>query len=158
MGSVIAKNIKVIIITAMVSVIVTMVLIAIVLAGWGVTPIPITVDLVSLVSWFLTAVSFTLFLSEKRKNSKLPSYMAVQGILRACDEKAKFYLAHLNRIKKQDDSKGTPKEEYLLFADTTYSDYIALREHVMGTLKTIEPEKDIPFDAKGFIKNEPKTA
>lgn len=38
----------------------------------------------------------------------------------------------------------------ILFADTVTSDFMSLMEHVMGSLKSIEPEKDIPFDTMEF--------
>jgi hypothetical protein len=112
----------------------------------------ITVSLVELISWILTVISIVLFILERRKNVRLPYYMAIQGILRACREKAQFYASHLGEIERRDDSRSISKEEYRLLTQTAYTDYTSLMEHIMGSLKAIMPEKDIPFDAKQFTK------
>ena len=117
----------------------------------------ITISLVELISWIitiisliLTIISVILFIVERRKNVQLPYYMAVQGILRACKDKAGFYGTYGREIEKRDDSKAITKEEHLLLVNTVYSDYKALMEHIMGSLKAILPDQDIPFDTMQF--------
>jgi len=112
----------------------------------------VTVSIIELLSWLITVISFLLFLFERGKNSRLPYYMAVQGILRACKEKSGFYASFYSELKKRSPD-NIQKEEFMLFAQTIYSDYIALMEHIMGSLKAIEPTKDIPFDTKEFTKS-----
>jgi len=96
-----------------------------------------------------------LFIFERRKNSRLPYYMAVQGILRACKSKAGFYGSHASHLKSRHSGKNTSVslEEYILFTDTVTSDFMSLMEHIMGSLKSIEPEKDIPFDTMEFTRS-----
>lgn len=80
--------------------------------------------------------------------------MAIQGILRACNTKAGFYSSHLNDLKTRINSKSASFsfDEYILFTETVYSDFAALMEHVMGSLKAIEPHKDLPFDTMAFTQ------
>jgi hypothetical protein len=80
--------------------------------------------------------------------------MTVQGILRACYQKAGFFSTHMSNIKERQRLKNTsvPIDEYLLFSETVYSDFSALMEQVMGSLKAIEPNKDLPFDTMAFTQ------
>ena len=82
--------------------------------------------------------------------------MAIQGILHACKTKAGFYSTHATRLKNRCDGKTTSVsiDEYILFADTVTSDFMSLMEHVMGSLKSIEPEKDLPFDTMEFTRSQ----
>ncbi len=112
----------------------------------------LTVSVVELISWFITIVSVILFLVERRKNARLPYYMAIQGILRACKEKSGFYASYLSEVRNRNEVKSIPKEEYMLFISSVYSDYVSLMEHIMGSLKAIEPGKDMPFDTHEFTK------
>ena len=115
----------------------------------------ISISIYDIISWLFTVISIMLFLFERKKNSRLPYYMAVQGVLRACSTKAGFYSSHASQLKNRGNKKNTSvsSNEYILFADTVASDYLALMEHIMGSLKTIEPEKDMPFDAMAFTQN-----
>ncbi len=79
--------------------------------------------------------------------------MAIQGILRACKQKAGFYASYYAKTKGRSDKESISKGEYLLLAETIYTDYISLMEHIMGSLKAIEPEKDMPFDTKEFTES-----
>jgi hypothetical protein len=114
----------------------------------------ITVSVYDLISWAITIVAVTLFILERRKNNRLPYYMAVQGILRACKTKAGFYSAQVGQLKARNVGKGAsiPMSEYVLFAETVYSDFASLMEHIMGSLKAIEPDKDMPFDTMAFTE------
>lgn|SRR5574341_907350 len=109
----------------------------------------LTISWVELISWILTVISVVLFILERRKNR--PYYMAVQGILRGLHQKVGFYAAKVAEIKKRTQST-VPKDEYSLFAESVYVDYQSLKQHIMGVLKAIEPDKDFPFDTDEFIK------
>jgi hypothetical protein len=113
----------------------------------------LTVTWTELISWLLTVVSVVLFIVEKQRNSRLPYYMAIQGILRACKEKAGFYATYYSTLKGRSDSQSITKEEFLLFTETVYADYRSLMEHIMGSLKAIEPKKDMPFDTGEFTES-----
>ncbi|CAG0970135.1 hypothetical protein ANRL4_01198 [Anaerolineae bacterium] len=112
----------------------------------------ISVSLTELISWLITIVSVVLFILERRNNKKQAYYMAVQGILRACKEKAGFYASYVGQLNRRDRKQTISREEHALFAETIYTDYLALMQHVMGSLKAIEPDKDMPFDAYEFTK------
>lgn len=114
------------------------------------------VSIYDLISWLVTVISLMLFFFERKKNIRLPYYMAVQGILRACKSKAGFYGTHASNLKNRNNGKNTSisSDEYVLFADTVTSDFMSLMEHIMGSLKSIEPEKDMPFDTMAFTQSQ----
>lgn len=116
----------------------------------------ITVSIYDLISWAVTIVSVMLFIMERRKNNRLPYYMAVQGILKACYKKAGFYMTYRAEIVKRHSglNSAVPFEEHLFLIDTVYSDFVTLMEHIMGSLKAIEPEKDMPFDISTFTQSQ----
>lgn len=116
----------------------------------------INVSIYDLISWLITIISIMLFIFERKKNSRLPYYMAVQGILRACKTKAGFYGTHANHLKSRNNGKNmsVSLDEYILFTDTVTSDFLSLMEHIMGSLKSIEPEKDMPFDTMAFTQSQ----
>jgi len=114
------------------------------------------VSIYDLISWLVTVISLMLFYFERKKNNRLPYYMAIQGILRACKSKAGFYGTHATHLKNRSNGKTTSVsiDEYILFTDTVTSDFMSLMEHVMGSLKSIEPEKDLPFDTMEFTRSQ----
>ena len=115
----------------------------------------LSISIYDLISWMITIVSVMLFLFERKKNNRLPYYMAIQGILRACKTKAGFYSARLQNLRSRNSAKNSAvtKEEYILFTETVYSDFAALMEHIMGSLKAIEPERDMKFDTMDFTSS-----
>jgi len=115
----------------------------------------ISIEWHELISWLITIVSVTLLVYEWRRNPRLSYYMALQGVLRACQEKARFYAARTGELERRSipSGKGVPKEEHLLFVASVYADYISLMEHIMGTVKAIEPKKDLPFDTAQFLRS-----
>ena len=119
----------------------------------------ISIEWHELVSWLVTVVSVTLLVYEWRRNPRLSYYMALQGVLRACQEKAKFYAARTGELERRDLPKGEgiPRAEYLLFVSSVYADYVSLMEHIMGTVKAIEPKKDLPFDTVEFLRSTSET-
>jgi hypothetical protein len=116
-----------------------------------------TVSIYDLISWGITIISLVLFWEERKKNSRLPYYMAIQGILRACKQKAGFYGSQKSQIEKRSKDNPVTKEEYLFFAETVYSDFASLMEHIMGSLKAIEPKDEMPFDTMEFTSSRKKT-
>lgn len=115
----------------------------------------ISIEWHEVISWLLTIVSVTLLVYEWRRNPRLSYYMALQGVLRACQEKARFYASRTGELQRRDlpSGQGIPKEEYLLFVSSVYADYVSLMEHIMGTVKAIEPKKDLPFDTVQFLRS-----
>ena len=112
----------------------------------------ITVPIHELVSWLITIVAVTLFIVERKKNVATPSYMALQGILRACDEKNGHYAALASRVQENDKREEIPKSEHLLVLETVQSEYVAMMQNIMGTMKAIQPTIDMSFDAEQFTK------
>jgi hypothetical protein len=109
----------------------------------------LTLSWTELLSWVFTVISLVLFILERKKNK--PYYMAMQGILRALHQKAGFYASKIHDLKSRN-SNNIPKDEYSLLVESIYVDYQSLKEHVMGVLKALEPEKDVPFFTDEFIK------
>lgn len=102
------------------------------------------IGLRELVSWIFTIISATLFIQNRIKNSSMQYYMALQGILLACHKKAVFYSA-LARESKDPETK-------ILYEHVT-SDFYSLTQHLMGTMKSIQFKKDLPFDVITFINS-----
>ena len=104
-----------------------------------------------LLSWFITVVSATLLFTEYRKNDNTKYYMVLQGILRACNQRAGF-IAH-TRGKAQESGRDVPCEEFDFVLNSEYANYLQLQEHIMGSMKSLQPDKDMPFDVGGFIRS-----
>ena len=111
----------------------------------------ITLPWHELVSWCIAVVSATLFFVERRKNDNTKYYMVLQGILRACNQRAGF-LAH-TRGKAQESGRDVPCEEFDFVLNSEYANYLQLQEHIMGSMKSLHPDQDMPFDAGGFIQS-----
>ena len=105
-----------------------------------------------LLSWFITVVSATLLFTEYRKNDNTKYYMVLQGILRACNQRAGF-IAH-TMGKAQESGRDVPCEEFDFVLNSEYANYLQLQEHIMGSMKSLQPDKDMPFvDVGGFIRS-----
>ena len=109
----------------------------------------ITVSIHEVISWLLAVAVFTLYLIERRKNSSTPFYMALQGILRACREKSR-HLAVLAKSIKEDQRETIPKSEILLYLDVSQTEYFAMMQQIMGTMKAILPFDSIGYDIDEF--------
>ncbi len=112
----------------------------------------ITVSIHEIISWLLTVAVFTLYLIERRKNSATPFYMALQGILRACREKS-GHLAVLAKSIKEDKREAIPKTEILLYLDISQTEYVAMMQQIMGTMKAILPDDNSPYDVDEFTNS-----
>ena len=111
----------------------------------------ITLSWHELVSWFIAVVSATLFLAERRKNDNTKYYMVLQGILRACNQRSGF-LAH-TMGRSQESRRDVPCEEFDFVLKSEYANCLQLQEHIMGSMKSLQPDKDMPFDAGDFIRS-----
>jgi len=114
----------------------------------------ITVSIHEIISWLVAVVVFTLYMIERRKNSSTPFYMALQGILRACREKS-GHLAVLSKSIKEDQRETIPKSEILLYLDVSQTEYFAMMQQIIGTMKAILPFDSIAYDVDEFTN--PKT-
>lgn len=112
----------------------------------------ITVSIHEIISWLLTVAVFTLYLIERRKNSATPFYMALQGILRACREKSE-HLVVLAKSIKEDEREAIPKTEILLYLDISQTEYVAMMQQIMGTMKAILPDDNSPYDVDEFTNS-----
>jgi hypothetical protein len=104
-----------------------------------------TVAWYDVISWAITIISPVLFITEYRKNTN--HYMVLQGILRACNQRANFRAAMMQGL----DERQIPPEEFKYVLSSEYTNYVALQEHLMGSMKSLQPRKDMPFDVGGFI-------
>ncbi len=112
----------------------------------------ITVSIHEIISWLLTVAVFTLYLIERRKNSATPFYMALQGILGACREKS-GHLVVLAKSIKEDEREAIPKTEILLYLDISQTEYVAMMQQIMGTMKAILPDDNSPYDVDEFTSS-----
>ena len=109
----------------------------------------ITLPWHELVSWCIALVSATLFFVERRKNDNTKYYMVLQGILRACGQRSGFLANTLGRLEKS--GRDVPCEEFNFVLNSEYANSLQLQEHIMGSMKSLQPDKDMPFDTGGFI-------
>jgi hypothetical protein len=103
------------------------------------------------ISWAMTIVSITLLADNYRRDENTKYYMVLQGVLRACNQRSQL-LAHLLSDLRASD-RQVPRDEVLLLMDSEYINYVALQEHLMGSMKSLNPHKDLPFDAGGFVQS-----
>ena len=113
----------------------------------------ITLPWHELVSWCIALVSATLFVVERRKNDNTKYYMVLQGTLRACGQRAGFLANTLRRL--QESKRDVPCEEFNFVLTSEYANSLQLQEHIMGSMKSLQPDKDMPFDTGGFILSGP---
>ena len=105
----------------------------------------ITVAWYDVISWAVTIISLVLLFTERRKNTN--HYMVLQGILRACNQRANFLAAMMQRVE----DRQIPPDEVKYILSSEYTNYVSLQEHLMGSMKSLQPHKDLPFDVGGFI-------
>ena len=111
----------------------------------------ITMPWHELVSWTTTLVSLTLLIAEVRKNDNTKYYMVLQGILRACSQRAGFVVHVVEDLKRSE--RQIPREEFVLAMESEYINYVSLQEHIMGSMKSLQPKTDTPFDVGGFVNS-----
>lgn len=102
-----------------------------------------------IVSWILTAISLSLFVYERKKNNLTPFYMYLQGILKTCHAKAIYYW----QVAKHHEAIGdaNSKNEFIKWQGVS-NDFEALKQIVMGVMKAVEPNKDMPFDDRDYTR------
>jgi hypothetical protein len=76
--------------------------------------------------------------------------MTLQGILRACDKWAGFYSSTYTMIQSSPNWQIT-KEEHLMLLRSAYTNSAAMCEHLLGSMKALEPDKEMPFSAFSFV-------
>ena len=103
-----------------------------------------------IVSWALTVVSVTLFVVERRKNDNIKYYMVLQGLLRACNQRCGFLVNTIERVRQS--GREVPRDEFIFVVESEYANYVALQEHIMGSMKSLHPAADIPFDPAELIR------
>lgn len=111
----------------------------------------ITVSIHEVISWLLTVVVFTLYLIERRKNSATPCFMALQGILRACQQKSR-HLSVLAKSIREDKREAIPKTEILLYFDISHTEYAAMMQQIIGSMKALLPDEPFPIEENDFSK------
>ena len=109
-----------------------------------------------ILSWGVALVSVTLFLVERRKNDNTKYYMVLQGILRACHQRSGFLASACARFVKSE--RDPTRDEFSYAIESEYANYVQLQEHIMGSMKSLQPDKDMPFDVGGFIRGARESA
>ena len=109
----------------------------------------VTVSWHEIVSWAITLVSLTLLLRQREENTKY--YMILQGILKACHKRAGF-LANIHGDVQRGGGRNIPHEEYTTFINGEYVNCLQLQEHIMGSMKSLKPKEDMPFDVNDVIQ------
>ena len=102
------------------------------------------------IAWILVIVSATLFIAERRRNDDTRYYMILQGLLRACYRRACFCAARTNRLRESSDT-SIPLAQHILFVESSYTEYTSMMEQLMGSMKSLRPGQDMPFDVQRFL-------
>lgn len=118
----------------------------------------LTIAIHELVSWAITVVSVTLFVLEKRRNTQLPLYMALQGILKSCHEKTLFYWKKAGNASENHPEGVVNLSEYVVMLESASSDFQALKQNILGSMKGIVPDADLPFYERGYTQFEPPSS
>ena len=75
--------------------------------------------------------------------------MVLQGLLRACSQRSGFLVHTIERVRES--GRQIPIEEFCFVVESEYANYVALQEHIMGSMKSLQPNIDMPFDVRGFV-------
>jgi hypothetical protein len=110
----------------------------------------VTIAWHEVISWAVALISTTLFIAERRKNDNVKYYMVLQGLLRACNQRCGFLVSTIQKVR--DTGREIPRDEFCFVVESEYANYVALQEHIMGSMKSIQPDKDMPFDVGGFVR------
>ena len=81
--------------------------------------------------------------------------MVLQGLLRACNQRCGFLVTTIERVRHS--GREIPRDEFCFVVESEYAHYVALQEHIMGSMKSLQPDKDMPFDVGGFIRGSKAT-
>jgi hypothetical protein len=104
-----------------------------------------------IVAWALVLLSGALFLYQRKRSDERKYYMVLQGILRACHQRAAFLAGQQARLDA-DPQRPVPRNEHALLINACYTDNLALMEHIMGAMKAIEPGKAMPFELSELLR------
>lgn len=54
--------------------------------------------------------------------------------------------------KVRQSGREIPRDEFCFVVESEYANYVALQEHIMGSMKSLQPDRDMPFDVDGFVR------
>jgi hypothetical protein len=109
------------------------------------------------IAYMMTVVSVILFIIEKKKNSKAPVYMSLQGLLKSAYAKYKMHQSNyglLLQSKMEQSERPVTIEEYLLYVQLISLDYEAQMENILGVMKSLEIKDDSIFNKNDFTGHE----
>ena len=49
--------------------------------------------------------------------------------------------------------RDVSREEFAFVLESEYVNCVQLQEHIMGSMKSLQPDKDMPFDVGGFVRS-----
>jgi hypothetical protein len=116
-----------------------------------------SVPLDQVIAYMITIISITLFVVERRKNSKAPVYMSLQGLLKSAYAKYKIHQSNyglLIQAKLKNEDRPVPLEEHLLYVQLVSLDYEAQMENILGIMKSLEIKEDSIFNKNDFTGHE----
>ena len=77
--------------------------------------------------------------------------MVLQGVLRSCHQRAGFLASRIGRLRQLE--RDVSRDEFDIFIESEYANSLQLQEHIMGSMKSLHPDKDMPFDVGGFVRS-----
>lgn len=109
------------------------------------------------IAYMITILSVTLFIIERRRNSKASVYMALQGMLKAAYEKYRIHQANWGLLLKSQtdgEEREVSFEEHKLYIQLVALDYDTQVEQILGIMKSLEIREDSIFNKNDFTGHE----
>ena len=106
-----------------------------------------------ILSWAVALVSTVLLVVQHRMNDNTKYYMVLQGILRACSRHSGYLTSVRDGIKESD--KDVTQREFAAFVESECAHSLQLEEHIMGSMKSLHPDEDMPFSTTDFVHGRP---
>ena len=109
------------------------------------------------IAYMITILSLVLFVMEKKRNSKAPVYMALQGMLKAAYSKHKMHQSNwgiLLKSQMEGPDRQVSLEEHKLYVQLVSLDYDAQVDQILGIMKSLEIKDNAVFDKNDFTGHE----
>ena len=75
----------------------------------------------------------------------------ISAVVKACHQRCGFFVHTIENTRKS--GRTVPKEELLFVVESEYANYVALQKHIMGSMKSLQHDRHMPFDVEGFIRS-----
>jgi hypothetical protein len=117
----------------------------------------VTLPIDQVIAYMVTLVSVVLFIVERRRNSKAPVYMSLQGMLKATYTKFKIHQSNwglLIQAKNGAQDRTITIDEHMLYVQMVSLDYDAQVEQILGIMKSLGIKEDTIFNKNDFTGHE----